>query len=84
MNILEIVDHFIEQGMTEEQANDLAHSEWQVLKASSEAAVDEAAIEPPVEEAPPVQAPSNGYLPDPSVSIESVNAYGYTGSDKVQ
>ena len=29
MNILEMVDHFMEQGMTEEQANDLAHSEWQ-------------------------------------------------------
>ena len=51
--------------MTEEQANDLAHSEWQARKASSQAAVDEAAIEPPV-------------------SIESMNAYGYTGSDKVQ
>ena len=41
----------------------------------------EAAIEPPVEEAPPVQAPDNGYMPDPSVSIESMNAYGYTDSD---
>ena len=41
----------------------------------------EAAIEPPVEEAPPVQAPNNGYMPDPSVSIESMNAYGYTDSD---
>ena len=81
MNILEMVDHFMEQGMTEEQANDLAHSEWQARKASNEVAVNEAAIEPPVEEAPPVQAPDNGYMPDPSVSIESMNAYGYTDSD---
>ena len=29
MNILEMVDYFIEQGMTEEQASDLAHAEWQ-------------------------------------------------------
>ena len=29
MNILEMVDYFMEQGMTEEQANDLANSEWQ-------------------------------------------------------
>ena len=41
----------------------------------------EATIEPPVEEAPPVQAPDNGYMPGPSVSIESMNAYGYTDSD---
>ena len=38
----------------------------------------EAAIEPPVEEAPPAQALENGYMPDPSMSIEAMNAYGYT------
>ena len=44
--------------------------------------VEEApAIEPPVEEALPMQAPDNGYMPDPSVSIESMNAYGYTDAD---
>ena len=42
---------------------------------------DAPAIEPPVEEAPPVQAPDNGYLPDPSMSIEAMNAYGYTDAD---
>ena len=41
----------------------------------------EAGIEPPVEEAPPMQAPENGYMPDPSMSIEAMNAYGYTDSD---
>ena len=41
--------------------------------------VDEIARD--VEEIPPEQAPDNGYMPDPSVSIESMNAYGYTDSD---
>ena len=40
-----------------------------------------AAIEPPVEEKLPMQAPDNSYLPDPSISIEAMNAYGYTDSD---
>lgn len=29
MNVLEMVDHFMAQGMTEEQASELANSEWQ-------------------------------------------------------
>jgi antirestriction protein ArdC len=31
-----------------------------------------------VQEEVPVQAPDNGYMPDPSMSIETMNAYGYT------
>jgi len=31
-----------------------------------------------VQEEEPVQAPDNGYMPDPSMSIEAMNAYGYT------
>ena len=93
MNILEMVDHFMEQGMTEEQANDLAHAEWQARKINAEPAMTEAldestasgestaAIDPPIEEEPPTQAPDNGYMPDPSMSIEAMNAYGYTDSD---
>ena len=34
-----------------------------------------------VQEEEPVQAPDNGYIPDPSMSIEAMNAYGYTDSD---
>ena len=34
-----------------------------------------------VQEEKPVQAPDNGYMPDPSMSIEAMNAYGYTDSD---
>ena len=93
MNILEMVDHFMEQGMTEEQANDLAHAEWQSRKINAEPAMTEAvdestasgestaAIDPPIEEEPPTQAPDNGYMPDPSMSIEAMNAYGYMDSD---
>ena len=34
-----------------------------------------------VQEEEPVQASDNGYMPDPSMSIEAMNAYGYTDSD---
>ena len=34
-----------------------------------------------VQEEEPVQAPDNGYVPDPSMSIEAMNTYGYTDSD---
>ena len=94
MNILEMVDYFMEQGMTEEQANDLAHAEWQARTIIDKSTItepvyenavsnseSEAAIKPLVEEEPPVQAPDNGYVPDPSMSIEAMNAYGYTDSD---
>lgn len=39
------------------------------------------AIARSVQEEAPVQAPANGYMPDPSMSIEAMNAYGYTDSD---
>ena len=185
MNILEMVDYFMDQGMTEEQANDLANAEWQARKNNDAPVISEpvlqtpteealylvddsiylhvqptdggwdyslydkeskklidggvidsadveaspvssvagavrtevfvvqgmtptkvtfedialleelqaaqsvapvadevaATIEPPVQEATPMQAPDNGYVPDPSMSIEAMNAYGYTDSD---
>ena len=34
-----------------------------------------------VQEEEPTKAPENGYMPDPSMSIEAMNAYGYTDSD---
>lgn len=82
-DILEMVDYFMEQGMTEEQANDLANSEWQARKTNqvSVEGSSEPVIELPVEEVPPVQASGNGDMPDPSMSIEAMNAYGYTDSD---
>lgn len=42
-------------------------------------AIDEIARD--VQEEAPVQAPDNGYMPDPSMSIEAMNAYGYMDSD---
>ena len=41
--------------------------------------IDEIALK--VQEETPVQAPDNGYMPDPSMSIEAMNAYGYMDSD---
>ena len=94
MNILEMVDYFMEQGMTEEQASDLALAEWQARTINDKATISEpvyenavsddeseVAINPLVEEEPPLQAPDNCYVPDPSMSIEAMNAYGYTDSD---
>ena len=45
----------------------------------AEDSIDE--ISRKVQEEEPVQAPDNGYMPDPSMSIEAMNAYGYTDSD---
>lgn len=45
MNILEMVDHFMAQGMTEEQANDLANAEWQARKTEPTSPAAEAEIE---------------------------------------
>jgi hypothetical protein len=41
--------------------------------------IDEVARD--VEEEPPTQAPDSGYMPDPTMSIEAMNAYGYTDSN---
>ena len=34
-----------------------------------------------VQEQPPTTAPDNGYLPDPAMTVEAMNAYGYTDAD---
>lgn len=34
-----------------------------------------------VQEEAPTTAPDNGYLPDPAMTIEAMNAYGYTDTD---
>ncbi len=47
MNVLEMVEHFMAQGMTEEQANNLANSEWQARQ--TEQTIPDAELE--VEEA---------------------------------
>ena len=46
---------------------------------NAEDSIDEIARK--VQEEEPVQAPDNGYMPDPSMSVEAMNAYGYTDSD---
>ena len=62
-----------------DEINAVAQAEAEAVLAKYNSA--EASIEPPVEEAPSVQAPDNGYMPDPSMSVEAMNAYGYTDSD---
>jgi hypothetical protein len=49
------------------------------LESEESDSIDEVARN--VEEEPPTQAPDNGYMPDPSMSVEAMNAYGYTDSD---
>ena len=34
-----------------------------------------------VQEPEPVSAPDNGFIPDPAISVESMNAYGYTDAN---
>ena len=34
-----------------------------------------------MQEPEPVAAPDNGCVPDPAISVESMNAYGYTDSN---
>ena len=48
---------------------------------TTEAADPIDAIARSVQEEEPIQAPDNGYMPDPSMSVEAMNAYGYTDSD---
>lgn len=54
-------------------------SEDETPASGSNDVIDEIALN--VQEEPPVQAPDNGYMPDPSMSIEAMNAYGYMDSD---
>ena len=67
----------------ETMADAPASEEQEAPPSSGEIPADDgnAAIDPPVEEKLPMQAPDNSYLPDPSISIEAMNAYGYTDSD---
>ena len=50
--------------------------ETESVKTEGAEAIDEIARTVPEET--PAQAPDNGYMPDPSMSIASMNAYGYT------
>ena len=63
---------------TDEKSLEETQSDENTSK-TAEDAIDEIARK--VQEENPVQAPDNGYMPDPSMSIEAMNAYGYTDSD---
>lgn len=63
---------------TDEKNLEKTQSDVNTSKAAEDA-IDEIARK--VQEEDPVQAPDNGYMPDPSMSIEAMNAYGYTDSE---
>ena len=63
---------------TDEKSLEETQSDENTYK-TAEDSIDE--ISRKVQDEEPVQAPDNGYIPDPSMSIEAMNAYGYTDSD---
>ena len=71
-----VLSSYIEETQSAEEhtADDVAES-----PADTADTIEEIARK--VQEEEPVQAPDNGYMPDPSMSIEAMNAYGYMDSD---
>ena len=71
-----VLSSYIEETQSTEEytADDVAES-----PADTADTIEEIARK--VQEEEPVQAPDNGYMPDPSMSIEAMNAYGYMDSD---
>ena len=71
-----ILSSYIEETQSTEEhtADDVAES-----PADTADTIEEIARK--VQEEEPVKAPDNGYMPDPSMSIEAMNAYGYMDSD---
>ena len=63
---------------TDEKSLEETQSDENTSK-TAEGSIDE--ISRKVQDEEPVQAPDNGYMPDPSMSVEAMNAYGYTDSD---
>lgn len=63
---------------TDEKSLEETQSDENTSK-TAEGSIDE--ISRKVQEEEPVQAPDNGYMPDPSMSVEAMNAYGYTDSE---
>ena len=66
-------------GLTPEKVDKVSLDVLEQLQAADKVTAPE--VERGVEEPPAVTAPDNGYLPDPAVSVESMNAYGYTDAD---
>ena len=75
-----VVPEVVATETTQEEVSEAAPAD-DVSEAPSDTAdtIDEIARK--VQEEEPVQAPDNGYMPDPSMSIEAMNAYGYMDAD---
>ncbi len=76
MNVLEMVEHFMAQGMSDDQASELANSEWQARKMQEQGLEKEESkgVNASEHSAEPIKCD----MPDSSMSIEAMNEYGYT------
>lgn len=72
-----VLTSFIEETTTTEPTAEVSEDENPT--SDSNDVIDEIARN--VQEEEPTKAPDNSYMPDPSMSIEAMNAYGYTDSD---
>ncbi len=70
-----------EKPVDQSEAETLGNAENTPSGQASPSVSDEHAPEITVEEALPESTPDNGYMPDPAMSIEAMNAYGYTDDD---
>lgn len=71
-----VLSSYIEETQSTEE-----HTEDDVAESPADTADTIEEIARKVQEEEPVKAPDNGYMPDPSMSIEAMNAYGYMDSD---
>ncbi len=80
-NVAKEVDDPVLSSYIEETQSTEEHTADDVAESPADTADTIEEIARKVQEEEPVQAPENGYMPDPSMSIEAMNAYGYMDSD---
>ncbi len=78
---LETINHTASGLITDIDLNYKALMKERGLDKEPESLAAEPVQEITVQEPEPVSAPDNGSVPDPAISVESMNAYGYTDSN---
>ena len=78
---LETINHTASGLITDIDRNYKALMKERGLDKEPESLAAEPVQEITVQEPEPVSAPDNGSVPDPAISVESMNAYGYTDSN---
>lgn len=78
---LETINHTASGLITDIDRNYKALIKERGLDKEPESLAAEPVQEITVQEPEPVSAPDNGSVPDPAISVESMNAYGYTDSN---